>query len=187
MKILLLKYRNIGDVLLATPLLKNIRNNYPEALIDFSVNKGTESMISLNPNLRRVITYNRQEIASLSFFKRLWKELQFIWFFRKEQYDIVINLTSGDRGDLISWFSCAPIRIGYKNKNSFIKKSITHEMPKQKLRHTVELALDSLRLLNLPITEKNVEIFWNKEDDKIVSKKLNFHKNRGIGKFRKKV
>ena len=172
MKILLLKFRNIGDVLLTTPLVKNLKNSYPNALIDFSVNKGTESMITMNPNLNKVITYDRNEINSLTTIKRLWREFQFIRSFKKENYDLVINLTDGDRGDIISWYSKAPIRVGYKSNNSFFKKGITHEMPAQGLRHTIELALDSLRLLNLPVTEKKVEIFWSEEDEKVVGEEI---------------
>ena len=125
MKILLLKFRNIGDVLLTTPLLKNIKKSYPNALIDFSVNKGTESMITMNPNLNKVITYDREEIRSLPILKRFWREIQFFRSFKKENYDLVINLTDGDRGDIISWYSKAPVRVGYKNNNSFFKKGIT--------------------------------------------------------------
>ena len=172
MKILLLKFRNIGDVLLVTPLIKNLKNHYPNALIDFSVNQGTEAMITLNPGLNRVITYDREEIRSLSIFKRLWREVKFVSSFKKENYDIIINLTNGDRGDIISWYSNAPIRIGYKTSKSFFKKRITHEMPEQKLRHTLETALDALRVIDLPVTEKVVEIFWSQEDKNFISKKL---------------
>jgi heptosyltransferase III len=177
MKILLLKFRNIGDVLLTTPLIKNIKSNYPNALIDFSVNKGTESMITMNPNLNKVITYDREEIRSLPIIKRLLREIQFFRSFKNENYDLVINLTDGDRGDLISWYTKAPIRVGYKGKNSIFKNGITHEMPEQGLRHSVELALDSLRLLNFPITEKIVEIFWSEKDENIVRKKISSFDN----------
>lgn len=172
MKILLIKFRNIGDVLLTTPLINNIKNNYPNAIIDFSVNKGTEPMISLNTNLNKIITYDRSFIKSLPVLKRFWKDVQFIRSFKKENYDIVINLTNGDRGNFISWYSNAPIKIGYRSNNFFLKNKITHEMPKQKLRHTIELALDSLRLLNLPIKDKTVQIYWSQMDEKTVSKKL---------------
>ncbi|MDA9031045.1 putative lipopolysaccharide heptosyltransferase III [Candidatus Pseudothioglobus singularis] len=177
MKILLLKFRNIGDVLLTTPLVKNIKNSYPNALIDFAVNKGTEHMITLNPNLNKIITYNREDIRSLPFLKRIWREIQFVRSFKKENYDLVINLTDGDRGDIISWYSQALIRVGYKSKKSFFKKGITHEMPDQGLRHTIEVALDSVRLLNLPVTEKKVEIFWSKEDEKTLRKKISINDN----------
>ena len=178
MRILVLKFRNIGDVLLVTPLLENLKNNYPDALIDVAVNRNTESMITMNPNLNKLIVYERQKMSSLPILKRLLREFKFIRAFKKDNYDIVINLTSGDRGDLISWCSGAPIKIGYKNNNSFLKKSITHELPEQKLRHTIELALDSLRVLNLAVTEKKVKIYWAEEDEEIVEKKL-----LGITKF----
>ncbi len=172
MKILLVKFRNIGDVLLTTPLISNLRNVYPEAQIDYTVNKETESMLLLNPNLNQIIPYDRESIKSLPLIKRIWKEIEFIRSFKKSSYDIVINLTDGDRGNLIAWFSNAPLRLGYKNKNLFFKKSITHEMPEQKLRHTVEQTLDPLRALNLSITNRSVEIFWSEEDEKLIDKNL---------------
>ncbi|WP_236618648.1 glycosyltransferase family 9 protein [Lebetimonas sp. JH292] len=42
LKILVVKFRNIGDVLLTTPLIKNLKLNYPDSQIDCVVNKGTE-------------------------------------------------------------------------------------------------------------------------------------------------
>jgi len=172
MKILLLKFRNIGDVLLSTPLVNNLRHHYPNAQIDFCVNKETEAMLTLNPNLNKIITYDRVAIKSLTSIKRLWRELQFIRSFKKENYDVVINLTSGDRGNLIAWFSNAPTRIGYSNKSWFFRKSLTHELPKQELRHTVDASLDPLRLLNIPISNKSVEIFWNSKDEQAISSEL---------------
>ena len=71
MKILLLKFRNIGDVLLTTPLINNLKNYYPDAKIDCSVNKGTEGMLTLNPHLNKIITYDRVLIKSLPIVKKI--------------------------------------------------------------------------------------------------------------------
>ena len=172
MKILLLKYRNIGDVLLITPLISNLKMHFPEAQIDVGVNKGTESMVSLNPNVNKVIIYDRFITKSLSKLKMLWKEVIFFTSFRKEKYDMVINLTKGDRGTIISWLSKAPVRIGYLNKKRFFKNIYTHNLPKQELRHTVETNIDPLRQLNIPITHKKVEVFWSKDDDRLIQKEL---------------
>ena len=141
MKILLLKFRNIGDVLLTTPLISNLKDFYPGAQIDIAVNRGTESMLTLNPNINKVIIYDRKFVKNLSFFKRFLEEIKFSFSFRKENYDIVINLTEGDRGSQIAWFSKAPVRIGHINKNRILKNIYTHELPKQKLRHTIETNL----------------------------------------------
>jgi heptosyltransferase III len=172
MKILLLKFRNIGDVLLTTPLIHNLKMHYPDAQIDYSVNKGTEAMLTLNPNLNEIITYDRNYIKSLSRFKRLWEELKFIRSFKEQNYDLVINLTNGDRGNLIAWISNAPLKIGQLNSNWVFRNTLTHQMPRQNLRHTIEVILDPLRTLNIPIKNKKVEIFWSKKDEEIFSQEL---------------
>jgi len=172
MKILLLKFRNIGDVLLITPLISNLKDHYPDAQIDIAVNKGTESMLTINPNINKVIIYDREFVKALSLFKRLFKEIKFSFGFRKENYDIVINLTEGDRGSQITWLSKAPVRVGHINKNWILKNVYTHELPEQKLRHTIETNLDPLRNLNIPIKDKKVEVFWSKDDENIIDKEL---------------
>lgn len=173
MKILLIKFRNIGDVLLSTPLVTNLKQHYPSSRIDFCVNKETEPMLTLNPNLNEIFTYDRVNIQSLNITSRIKEEVRFISFFKKKKYDIVINLTDGDRGNLIAWWANSPIRVGYSTKNWFLRKAITHQIPSQGLRHTVEANLDPLRALNIPIVNKKVEIFCSADDDKVISKKLN--------------
>ena len=55
MKILIIKFRNIGDVLLSTPLVSNIKYHYPNSEIDFALNEGCEDMIINNPNIEKII------------------------------------------------------------------------------------------------------------------------------------
>ena len=172
MKILLIKFRNIGDVLLSTPLVNNLRHHYPRAKIDFCINKETEAMLTLNPNLNEIYTYDRVNVKSLNSISRIMEEVRFICFFKKQKYDIVINLTNGDRGNLIAWWAKSPIRIGCSNKNWFFRKALTHQIPSQGLRHTVEVSLDPLRALNIPIANKKVEIFWSLKDDQALSSEL---------------
>ena len=171
MKILLLKFRNIGDVLLITPLVSNLKDYYPEAKIDIAVNKGTESMLTFNPNINKVIIYDREFIKALSLFRRFFEEIKFSFGIRKKNYDIVINLTEGDRGSQITWLSKASVRVGYIN-NWILKNVYTHELPEQKFRHTIETNLDPLRKLNIPIKDKKVEVFWSKDDEREVQKEL---------------
>ncbi len=172
MKILILKFRNIGDVLLITPLLSNLKQYYPESKIDVAINKGTEPMISLNPNVNKVIVYDRDSIKSSSLVKKILQEIQFSFSFRKKHYDIVINLTEGDRGAQISWLTGASVRIGYLNKNWIFKNAFTHHLSKQEFRHTLETNLDPLRVLDIPINHKKVEIYCDKDDEYFVDKKL---------------
>ena len=172
-KILIMKFRNIGDVLLITPLIKNLKLQFPNALIDVAVNHGTQDMVTLNQNINDVIIYDRDSIKKLSLVKRSIAELKFAYTLRNKQYDMVINTTKGDRGAQLALFSGARIKIGYGGtKNILTKNVFTHILPSQGLRHTIETNLDVLPVLGLDIREKRVEIFWDKEDEVDVPKKF---------------
>ena len=172
MKILIIKYRNIGDVLLFTPLISNLKLFYPEAKIDIALNRGTEDMISLNPNVSRIFVYDRELIKSQDLFNRIWMEFKFFTSFRKNNYEIVINLTEGDRGGLITKLTNAPVRIGFKSKNWLLKNTYTDVLPKQNFRHTVETNLDPLTSLGVPIKNKKVKIYWSDCDDEVINREL---------------
>jgi heptosyltransferase-3 len=166
MKILVIKFRNIGDVLLTTPLIKNLKLHYPDADIDMVVNKGTESMITNNPNINEIFVYDRSYYKSLPKLKQIIEEFKFLRSFK--DYDMVINTTEGDRGAFIAKFSNAKTKIGYPvKKNWYLKNIFNIEMPKPTLiRHIVDNNLDAIRVQDLEVLEKKVEIFWKKEDEK---------------------
>ena len=172
-KILIMKFRNIGDVLLITPLIKNFKEKYPNALIDVALNAGTQDMITLNPNVNEVIIYDRNKIKSLGTFKRILAEFKFAFSIRNNNYDLVINTTSGDRGAQLALVSNAKLKIGYQGSKNLLTKNVFDiYLPKQEYRHTLEMDLDSLRKLNIEIKEKKVEIFWSRDDEEKVNKAL---------------
>lgn len=165
-----MKFRNIGDVLLLTPLIDNLRLAYPNAIIDVALNKGTEEMISLNPNLNNIIIYDRRQVKTFNFFKRIFEEIKLSLSIRSNNYDIVINTTKGDRGAILTFASGARTKIGYQNKkNIFLKNVFDYNLPKQQLRHTIESNLDAIRALSLPIVTKKVSIYWTQDDEIVVN------------------
>ncbi|MCH9646138.1 MAG: glycosyltransferase family 9 protein [Proteobacteria bacterium] len=173
MRILILKVQTIGDTLLTTPLISNLYRYYDNPVIDVMVNEGTEQMLTLNNNVREVIQYKRVSQRSLSNFQRLSKNIQLLKKIRRAQYDLVIDLDEGDRGAFVTLVSGAKVKVGSSTISShFLRSVYIHLLPKRNNRHTVEIDLDPLRLLNIPIVDKQVEIFWSKEDGEFVAKKL---------------
>jgi len=165
--------QTIGDTLLITPLIRNFKEYYSDSIIDVMVNEGTEHMLTLNANINQVIEYKRESYRSLSKLQRLSKNIQLLKKIRRAQYDLVIDLDEGDRGAFITLVSGAKTKVGSSTISSqFLRSAYTHLLPKRGNRHTVEINLDSLKLLNIPIINKQVEIFWSKEDDEFVAKKL---------------
>ncbi|MFK5881565.1 MAG: putative lipopolysaccharide heptosyltransferase III [Sulfurospirillum sp.] len=167
MKILLIKYRNIGDVLLCTPLIENLKLNYPNAQIDFALNDYCIDMITNNPNISNIFPYHRSTLKNLSIFKRIKEELKYFKNIKSIKYDIAINLTKGDRGSFLAMFSGAKIKIGYKSDNLLLKlfSPFTYSFNNE-TKHTVEKDLDALLLLNKKIFNKKVSIYYNLCDQK---------------------
>ena len=173
MKILVIKFRNIGDVLLTTPLIKNLKLHFPNAQIDFALNCGTEEMITLNPSINKIHIYNREKLKKLPIFKRVLEEIKFAYEIKKEKYDIVINTTRGDRGLLLAIFSGAKKIIGYElRKNKLLNSFITYKLPNLGFRHMVDVHFDVLKAFNKEPLEKKVEIFWDKKDEEKIKKIL---------------
>ena len=100
--ILLIAIRQIGDVLLTTPLLRSIRIAYPKAKLDVLVYTGTEGMLLGNSDQDDVIVVS--EHPSFSEYKTLLKRI-----FR--QYELAISVQATDRAMIYALLS-AKKRVG---------------------------------------------------------------------------
>ncbi|MCP5141444.1 MAG: putative lipopolysaccharide heptosyltransferase III [Gammaproteobacteria bacterium] len=145
-RVLVIKSRNIGDVLLTGPLISTLRALYPNAEIDALVKAGTEEMLLDHPHLNRVHTYPRQyeEESNLGF--RL-RDLHWQWGLRRHGYDLVINTTEGERGAITARLTGAPARVGWRltRQTGWRKNLLTHPVdPIRGRRHTVVRNLDLL-------------------------------------------
>jgi len=68
-KILVIAGSGIGDILLATPVMRSLRRAYPESIIDVLVPLGRGGVMEGNPDINDVITVCRGQgiRASLAF------------------------------------------------------------------------------------------------------------------------
>jgi len=174
MKILVLKYRNIGDVILSSALISNLKNCYPNSRIDFATNYECKDVIDENPNIESVITFNRNKIKKLNFFRKFLYELRTIKKIKAERYDLVINLTEGDRGVIYSFFSGANVKLGIVPSNPFFSRIgvFNKEAENNFDIHVVEKDLNFINLLNQEITNKELSIFWSRKEELSLNAKL---------------
>ncbi len=162
MKILVSKFMHIGDVLLITPLLENLKLHFPEAQIDVALNEGTEEMISNNPYVRHIHIYRRSTIKKLPLLRRLFAEWKFAQTLRQGHYDLLINLTSGDRGLLLAAYSGAKKILSHPSaKNPWLNRFIHQPLPTPRLKHWVDINLDALRIMGIEPLHKEVQIYWD--------------------------
>src|SRR5471032_1398311 len=79
------KMRNIGDVLMITPVLRALRETFPGARITAVVNSGTEAMLANNPHIDEVLVYQRDG-GGRGPLGRLAYELGFVRELRKRRF-----------------------------------------------------------------------------------------------------
>ena len=108
MKILLVRLREIGDVVFTTPAVHALKQRFPDAHLTYIVEPAAAPVVVSNPHLDRVIVAPKKRgargfIADLALGARL----------RRERYDLAIDFHGGPRASLLTWLSRAPVRLGY--------------------------------------------------------------------------
>lgn len=182
--ILVIKLRHIGDVLLTSPVFTSLRSRYPSARICALVNSGTESMLAGNPAIDQIFVYNRT-IKELPFLSRLRRELELLITLRRERFDLVLNLTEGDRGALASFASGAGVRVGIDGGGKGVlakNRMFTHLLPKPPPHlHTVEQNLRLLEPLGVPAIK--AVLFPFSDEDAGVVRALIANQSNSQGEF----
>src|SRR6266567_5165156 len=94
--IMIIKPGAIGDLLQLTPVIRALKEKFPEARISLMVgNVASAGLFRYNPLVQEVIVYDRKgEHRSLSALARLW------WRLRNSRYDLVLNF---QRSNLKGW------------------------------------------------------------------------------------
>ncbi len=108
MKILLVRLREIGDVVFTTPAIGALRHHYPDAQLTYLVEPAAAPVVAANPFLDEVTIARRV---------RGWRgwlaDMQLGLRLRRERFDLAIDFHGGPRASLLTWLSAARQRIGY--------------------------------------------------------------------------
>jgi heptosyltransferase-3 len=184
--ILVIKLRNIGDVLLSSPVARRLKEAYPHAKVTFVVNAGTESMLTLNPCIYDILVFDRRW-KRMPLLKRTAAEFAFSQRIRRAGYDLVLDLTEGDRGAMLAFMARKAFRIGWDPGHSGFpgKRHIFHHLVSPGLsRHIIDWNLLALEPLGIECHTCRPELHFSSEDALKVKALL---RERGIGEGRKIV
>lgn len=155
MKILVVKFRNIGDVLLTTPLFANLRAHFPSATIHAAINAESLPMLEGNPNIDAIFAYERARIKKLGNLARLREEWRYLRQFRSG-YDVLINTTEGERGAWIAQL-CRPTIHVAPARNLLLRP--THLFTPYK-GHIIDHHLEAISLLGHEIVGKAATLVY---------------------------
>jgi ADP-heptose:LPS heptosyltransferase len=165
MKILVISMAGIGDTLLATPLIHELRANFPGAVIDALVLwPGSRDLLENNPHLNFIHQRNLMKESKRASFR-------FLWSLRKQNYDVSINTHPQSRVHyrVAARIIGAPIRIShdYECSGWLDRWLVNRTLPQNYEKQSIENNLDLLPFLDakpkLPRHEMEVYLFAAEE------------------------
>lgn len=151
-RIVILAWGGIGNVILLTPVLKNLRRNFPLAQICVVVNpNGSKEVLAGSPWADVIIEQQDRGLKDIFKNARAAKV--------KNKTGLFLCMAGIDpiRATLYSFFSGCRYRLGERGRlEGFL---YTHTIKVEPYRHEVERNLDLLRVIGLPVEYKDISFF----------------------------
>lgn len=168
MKILVISLAGVGDTLLATPLIHELRAIYPAAVIDVLVLwPGSRDILEGNPYLNSV--FQKNLIKKSNQLNRL-ASLRFLWSLRPRHYDVSINTHPQSKilYRVAARIINARTRISHNYHQSkwFDRLLGDHGLPQDYEQHSVENTLALLQFLGVKpvLPQHDCELFLSPGD-----------------------
>lgn len=162
-KILCIKPRGIGDIVLSTIILENLTTHFPSAKIHYLTEEFAQDAVKNNLLVDKVLSMKKSEFV-FSVAKRL----------RKEKYDLILDLWSNPRSAQITFLAFAKYRVGFAYRGRKYAYNILCDSGRGNY-HSAEHNLELLKTIFVPIISKN--ILFNLNDDEIKFAQEYFNQN----------
>jgi heptosyltransferase-2 len=165
-KILVISMAGIGDTLIATPLIHELRANFPGATIDaLAIWPGSKDLLENNPHLNRVYQKNLIKCGKL-------EALRFLWSLRRNRYDVSINTHPQSRVHyrIAARIAGATLRISHEYEcfGRLDRWLVNRTLPQDYARHSIENNFDVLPLLGaqVKLPSHEMEMFLTPDEEK---------------------
>lgn len=150
-RILIVRTDRIGDVLLSTPVIKALRDNFPNAYIAMMVSPYAKDIVEGNPYLDDVIIYDKDNKH-----KSWQRSFKFAQNLKKKKFDLAVILHPTNRAHLVTFFAGIRRRIGYNRKCSLLLTDRIKHIKQRGEKHELEYNLDLLYYLGIEPRDKNL-------------------------------
>lgn len=171
-RVLIIKLRHHGDVLLTSPVINQLKHHFPSAEVDALVYAETADMLRGLPSLSQLHLIKKNKKGSTA--RKIEAEVELVKSLKQRNFDLIIHLTESWRGAIL----CRLLKPKYsivaryphnKSRQSKLwRNSFTHHYPLPKrLRHTVDKHIDALRHIGLHPEKRSdlkLELTVNEQD-----------------------
>ena len=143
-RILLIRLRRIGDVVMTTPAVAVLKAQIPHASISYLIEEPYRELVESNPHLDEVIAVPRKQ--NTRDFLRLAQNL------RKKRFDCLIDFHGGPRAAWFTLLSGAKLKVGYRIRHKgFLYDLHVPRSQGKKHIHSVENHVNLIRALGIEV------------------------------------
>lgn len=160
-KILFIRLSSLGDILLTTPFIRVLKQEFPSLEIDMIVREEYADTIKLNPNISQKYFFGRNDLLNNELIKNI----------SNEKYDLVIDLQNNLRSKKIA--STLNVKTVKFNKKSW-EKFLLVNFKINKLKDAPQIPVRYARTIsNIKLDDKGIDLISDLNPSAVVLNKSN--------------
>ena len=170
LRILVIKLTALGDVILAGPSLRALRENFPRAQITVLTAEPFRPVLQNCPYINRIIDFSLKNRS----YKEIWRISRLL---RRLDFDMVVDLQNNRRSHILAYLSACNKRYGYDNgKFGFLLNKRVKEvnLPLSPIKHQAR----TLRLLGIKSVKEDLKLWPEEKDESWAEDFLKRHKKQ---------
>ena len=162
MKILIIRFSSLGDVVLTTPVPRLLKKKYPNSEIHFITKKIYSSIYNNNINVDKVIEFSNNLLETYNNLK-------------KENYDLVIDLHNNLRSIFLKFLL---FKKTYTYNKEFIRRWIyVNTKIYLKIKHISISYIETLKTLGIEDDHQGLDLYIDEKEKILRSNLPKSHKN----------
>src|SRR5207302_10839749 len=150
-RFLVVKFGSLGDIVHCLPSVAQVRKAFPEAEIDWLIERKNKIVVELSELDVRLIpidTYQWRNSPGIGSAREI---AEFIWALRTDGYDCTIDFQGLLKSAFFAYMSGAPVRIGWER--DFLRESVSRffytEVVTPKRIHIIDQQMELLKPLGI--------------------------------------
>lgn len=156
-KILVIQSHAIGDLVMATPLLRSLKRAYPDSRIFLLANEFAGELLEGTPYVYRIITIKFPWATYDYSLNNILNILRVIKYLRNERFDLAIDGQIDMRNAFLMYLIGAKRRLGYNITGGDLFLTDVPEFPEH-IDNLLHARLSILSYLGIDVTDKSTEL-----------------------------
>ena len=163
-RILFIRPSALGDVCRSVGVVTALNRRFPNAKIDWLVQKSFVQAIEHHPGVHRVIPFDRTTLGKQIKKGKLKPIREWLRTLRQSEYDLVIDAQGLARSGFFAWCSRAPRRVGYRDAQELSWMFLNERVDAPRTMHTVDRMMRLADALDADATHPDLRLHTDPDD-----------------------